>query len=414
MMTLTRNTTLFLLSSALSGTALGAGFALNEQNASGLGQAFAGRASDAIDASVVYGNPGAMSRFDRAQVSGGFAVVNAYTDIDNAQGTFAGTNKGDMVPTVVVPYAYYVQPLNEQWSVGFGLYSPFGLLTDYERNFQGRYFGTKSEVVLITAQPTVSFKFNEHFSIGAGVTYNRIEGELSKDSPNPIPGGGDIVAKVTGDDTAWGYNVGMLFQLDDKTRFGLTYHSKVDYTLEGHTKISNHPLLGSPRYKASLDVTLPEMIDFSVTQQLAPGLNLHLGAARTGWSSFDELVIENRGAPASLATSVETENWHDTWTYSVGMSYQLNPQWLLRGGIARDESPIPNSHRTVRIPSDDRMIFALGASWNISEQLSADLAYSYLHESKASINQVAAQGYSYSADYKNDAHIFGVQLNWKL
>ena len=410
-----KQATLLVLSGSLSGLALGAGFSLNEQSVSGLGQAFAGRASNANDASTIYGNPAGMSRLTAPEISGGLTVIRAYTDIKNASGTFPGTNKGDMVPTVTVPFAYYVHPIDEHWSAGFGVYSPFGLITDYESTFQGRYFGTKSSVKTITAQPTVSYRFNKHLSLGGGVTYNHIEGELSRDNPNPVNLASPIGAKVKGSDTGWGYNIGLLFEFDEQTRAGVTYHSKVDYTLEGRTYIEGHPLLGNPVYRASLDLTVPEMIDFSVTHPLAENWQLHAGATRTNWDSFNQLKVKNKGAPAALAETVEDENWKNTWSYALGVTYQMNPRWLLRAGIARDDSPIPNDRRTVRIPSDDRMIYAFGATWTVTPKVSVDLAYAYLHEEKTHVNQeLPGTVVRYSADYQNTAHALGVQLNWKI
>lgn len=415
-----KQATVLVLSSTLSGTSLGAGFALNEQSVSGLGQAFAGRASNAIDATTLYGNPAGLSRLSKPEISGGLNVIKAYTDIKNARGTIGplpqpGSNDGDMVPTVTIPFAYYAQPIDSHWSAGFGVYSPFGLITDYESGFQGRYFGTKSSVKTITAQPTVSYRFDRHWSLGGGITYNHISGELSRDNPNQLNPGSPIGSKVKGSDSGWGYNIGLLFEFDEKTRAGITYHSKVDYTLEGHTYISNHPLLGNPVYKASLDLTLPDMLDFSVTHPLADRWQLHAGATRTGWDSFRRLEVENKGAPAALAKTVEQENWKNTWSYALGVSYQLDQQWLLRGGVALDESPIPNASRTVRIPSDDRTIYAFGATWAPTPQFSADIAYAYLHEEKTHVNQAGPNNaYTYRADFQNVAHALALQLNWKL
>jgi len=413
-----KQATLLLLGSSLSGIALGAGFSLNEQSVSGLGQAFAGRASDAIDATTIYGNPAGMSRLDATEISGGLSVIKASSDIRHASGTFPGSNRGDMVPTVTVPFLYYAQRIDSHWHAGFGVYSPFGLITDYERGFQGRYFGVKSAVKTITAQPTVSYHFDKHWSLGGGITYNHIEGELTRDNPNPVNLASPIGSKVRGSDSAWGYNIGVLFEFDENTRAGLTYHSKVDYTLEGRTYISDHPLLGNPVYRASLDLTVPDLIDFSVTHPLAEHWLLHAGVTRTGWSSFSRLKVVNKGAPAALAQTVEEEKWDDTWSYALGVSYQLNPQWLLRAGVARDQSPIPNSRRTVRIPSDDRTIYAFGATWSPTPSLSVDLAYAYLHEPRNNVDQTTeiAPGNSiyYSAQYQNTAQALAVQLNWKL
>ena len=143
---------LALVSAASHGVA--SGFAINEQSVSNMGTAFAGRSSSADDASTVFGNPAGMARIKREQVSGGIALIHAKTDIDHASGSASGSNDGDMVPFIGAPMGYYVKPLDDNWSFGLGLYVPFGLVTDYERSFQGRYHGDRSEVRVITLQPT--------------------------------------------------------------------------------------------------------------------------------------------------------------------------------------------------------------------------------------------------------------------
>ena len=234
------------------------GFAINEQSVSNMGTAFAGRSSSADDASTVFGNPAGMSRIKREQISGGISLIHAKTDIDNASGSATGSNDGDMVPFIGAPMGYYVKPLDDNWSVGLGLYVPFGLVTDYERSFQGRYHGDRSEVQVITLQPTVSYRFNEQLSIGFGPTINRINGELTSAANDPLTGN-DGKVEIKGDDTALGYNLGVLFEVTPQTRFGLTYHSKVDYRLKGDTKISGPGFIATSAgtYDASLELTTP-------------------------------------------------------------------------------------------------------------------------------------------------------------
>lgn len=166
-------TTLGLAVTLASTQLFASGFALNEQSISGMGTGFAGRSSIADDASTVFGNPAGMSRLKRQQVTGGFAAIDASTDINDASGTQSGTNKGDMVPLTGVPMGYYVKPIDDQWAFGLGVYAPFGLITDYENGFQGRSFGSKSEVKVVTFQPTVSYAFNDKVSIGFGPTIDR-------------------------------------------------------------------------------------------------------------------------------------------------------------------------------------------------------------------------------------------------
>ena len=162
---------------ALSSQAMAAGFALNEQSISGMGTSFAGRSSSADDATTLFGNPAGMSRLKREEVSFGMAAIHAKSDIKDANSAPVptGSNDGDMVPFTAVPMGYYVKPIDDNWAAGVGVYVPFGMITDYENGFQGRFFGDYSEVRVITVQPTVSYRFNDKLSIGFGPTFNRID-----------------------------------------------------------------------------------------------------------------------------------------------------------------------------------------------------------------------------------------------
>lgn len=125
-----------------------------------------------------------------------------------------------MVPTTGVPMGYYVKPLDDKVAFGLGVYVPFGLMTDYERTFQGRYYADKSYLRVITVQPTLSYRFNDKLSVGFGPTFNHIEGELSSSLLNP--GNSDGKVRVKGDDTAVGFNAGVLYEFTPNTRAGVT------------------------------------------------------------------------------------------------------------------------------------------------------------------------------------------------
>ncbi|WP_312919320.1 OmpP1/FadL family transporter [Stutzerimonas nitrititolerans] len=409
-------TAIAIAAGALSTQALAAGFALNEQSISGMGTSFAGRSSSADDATTLFGNPAGMSRLKREEVSFGMAAIHANTDIKNASGA-PGSNDGDMVPTTAVPMGYYVKPIDDKWAVGVGVYVPFGLITDYEGGFSGRYHGDYSEVRVITVQPTVSYRFNEKLSIGFGPTINRIDGKLESAVP-PMMGASDSRVKIEGDDTALGFNVGVLYEFTPHTRAGITYRSKVDYTLEGDTKITgNDPLLAGAqaygKYDASLDLETPESIDVSVTHELNDQWTLYAGAMLTRWSRLEAIVVENEGVPAAVAGSFgiisEEQDWHDTWSYAIGAAYKLNKQWTLRTGLAFDQSPTNNTHRSPRIPTGDRTAVSFGLAWNPTDDVTVDLAYSYLWEEDTKIRQD-----SYNATYENSAHGFGAALSYRF
>lgn len=400
---------------------LASGFALNEQSVSGMGTGFAGRSSTADDASTVYGNPAGMSRLKREQITVGGAAVIAKTDIKDGRGTFGGSNDGDMVPVVGVPMGYYVKPIDDHWSVGFGVYVPFGLITDYEHGFAGRYFGSKSEVQVVTFQPTVSYAFNDKVSIGFGPTINRIDGALESATLNTASlGRNDGKVKISGDDTAVGYNIGILVQATDSTRVGLTYHSMVDYKLKGDTKIQGTgfgPFNGA-KFDASLNIKTPESVDLSVTHELDDQWTLYAGSTWTRWSRLEAITVKNDGVPAplraNLGTISEEQNWHDTWAHAIGASYKLNKEWTLRTGFTVDQSPTNNVNRSPRIPTGDRKIFSVGAGWSPTDDMTIDVAYSYLWEEDTKVNLRDRSKGAYSAKYENSAHGLGASLTYRF
>lgn len=422
------------------------GYQINEQSVSGQGYGHAGRSSNVHDATIVYGNPAGMSFLDRAQITVGGTFLNVNSDISNVRASqsspaflqatggatdtlpVAGSNDGDMVPGTLIPFAFYAHPVNEQLAFGFGVYAPFGSKTEYEDSFQGRNQGNYTEVKVMTAQPTVSYRFNEQWSVGAGLTYNRIEGELRRQVPVATPLGlSEVDSRVEGDDEAWGYNLGIIYQPVPETTFGLTYRSKVDFNLEG-SFAANSPVLdqlgiGTVTDTAALDLTTPETVNFSLTQQMSDNLKLMFGASWARWSRFDQILVT--GTERGEITN-EQQNYSNAWAFSTGGEYQLTPTLALRAGVALDFTPTQDETRSVRIPSDDRRIFSIGAGWSPTPDLTLDVAYSYLTERSTHVDQSKTDSFTvagqqtppitsnYSADYKNEAHGFGAQLTYRF
>ncbi|GAA3911276.1 outer membrane protein transport protein [Halomonas cibimaris] len=431
---------------ALAAQAPAGGFQLNEQSVSGQGYGHAGRSSNVHDATIVFGNPAGMSFLDRAQVSVGGTYLDINNDISNARASqtspaflpatggatdtlpVAGSNDGDIVDARVIPFVFYAHPVTDRLAFGFGVYAPFGSETDYEDGFQGRNQGNYTKVEVKTAQPTVSYRFNDQWSVGAGVTYNRVEGELHRQVPAVTPlGRTEVDSRVDGDDEAWGYNLGVIYRPVAETTLGLTYRSRVDYELEGDFTASSPALdqlgIGTVTDDASLDLTTPETVNFSITQQMSEKLKLMFGASWTRWSRFEKILVE--GETRGEITN-ERQSYANAWAFAVGGEYQLNPEWALRAGLSLDNTPTSDAHRSVRIPSDDRRIFSLGAGWTPVDDVTVDLAYSYLTERGTEVSQTKTDGFTvagrptppvtsrYNADYKNEAHGFGAQLTYRF
>jgi long-chain fatty acid transport protein len=372
-----------------------AGFALVEQNASGLGNAYAGQAAVAADASTIFFNPAGMTLLpDRQLVMAGH-LIKPQAGFSGSS-NIGGGNGGDAGGLAIVPNGYFAYRLTPDVHVGVGMNAPFGLKTEYDSTWAGRTQGIKSELKTINLNPAIAWKANESLSLGAGLSVQYAQATLTSQT-----GGGLLTVK--GDNYSWGFNLGALWQLSDATRIGLAYRSEVDQKLEGTAEFSVVTALNTP---VTASVTLPDSASLSLVHQLNPRLELLADMTWTGWSDFDELRIV-RAAGTTLG--VTPENWNDSYRYSVGANYRLNDKVTLRSGLAYDETPVSDAFRTARIPDESRTWLSFGAQYRLSSKSTIDVGYAHLFVDEARINKTES-GVTLAGTYEASVDILSAQL----
>lgn len=422
------------------GIANAAGFGLIEQSGSGMGNAYAGAAAVAEDASTIFFNPAGMTYLPDSQLVVAIHAIKPSADFSN-QGSRSGVGTpmtggdgGDAGDWAFVPNLYFAKAINDSFRVGLGINAPFGLKTEYSDTWVGRYHAIKSELTTININPSLAFKVNDMVSLGAGVSYQRAEAELTNAvdfgticfgtfGPGACSGLGitpqadDGHVKIKGNDWSWGYNLGAMFQPTSSTRLGLAYRSEIKQELEGHVNFSSVPtaFAASPRFaygKVKAEVKLPASASLSAFQQVNEQWEVMADVTWTEWSSFQELrVIRDSGPLSGQTLSVQPENWHNAIRSSLGASYKYNDALKLRAGVAYDESPVSNSYRTPRIPDSDRTWLALGANYKFSTNSSMDVGYTHIFFKDSTINQGAVPSSTGNlvGDYNSDVNIFSMQ-----
>lgn len=384
---------------AMSGSAAASGFALIEQNASGLGNAYAGGAAVAEDASAVFFNPAGMSRLSGKQivVAGHLIAPSAKFSGTGASGTDMGGDAGGLA---FVPNAYFMMEISPELKAGLGVNAPFGLQTDYDPAWVGRYHAIKSKLETINVNPSIAYQVNDALSIGAGLDYQHISGELSN-YDNVL---GTTVVKGT--DDAWGYNLGVLYNFNPNARVGIAYRSAISYTLTGDIT-SSLPFANTP---VSLDVKLPDTLSVSGFHKLDDKWDVMADVSWTGWSSFKQIkVVNNSGAVVSNTV----ENWKDTVRVSVGATHHYSEQWLSRVGLAYDQSPVPDAYRTARVPDNDRTWLALGGQYKSSAAGKIDFGYAHLFVKDSSIND-SSPSPALAGTYKSSVDILSAQYTYSF
>lgn len=394
------------------------GFALIEQNGSGLGNAFAGGAASAEDASTIFYNPAGMSRLPGQQLTMAASLIRP-------SATFSGTSSaialqtagadmgGDAGKWAAVPNAYWAQELNAQTRIGVGINAPFGLETNYSPTWMGRFQAVSSKLQTVNINPSIAYQVSERLSVGAGLNYQRVDGTLSSAINYSAAAGGALgankegISTLTGSDAAWGYNFGLLFQASPQTRIGAAYRSRIKYNLSGNVTFANRPAAlaaALPDGAVNLAITMPDNFSMSVFHQLNERWEIMADATWTGWSVFKELrVLRATGAQLSLTP----ENWRDTWRISAGATYHYSPQWLARVGVAFDQAPVSDPYRTVRIPDADRTWVSVGGQYSFDKQSALDFGYAHLFVKNAAFNQNAAT----NTDLAGKGYLLGSSSN---
>ncbi|HDN9005293.1 outer membrane protein transport protein [Aeromonas veronii] len=403
-----------------------AAFQLNEHSASGLGRAYAGEAAIADNASVLARNPAAMTTFDKMAVSVSGTYIKPDVDVNGSVATPLGTvpaSESGIAPSAFVPAAYFIQPLNDQWAWGIGLFSNYGLSTEYSKTFPAGAGAGDTELMTLNINPNIAYRINEHFSVGAGINavygaaeLNRYAGLLGP--LNPPSQGGPLatdtrLAHLKGDTWGFGWNVGTLYEVNENHRFALTYRSQVDMSFDGDFQGLTS---GNRTVDGNLKLDLPAQAEFAGYHRLNQQFAVHYSVNWTDWSAFQELKATS-GQCAGGVCLQKDEKFKDSTRYSIGGTWYINPAWEARIGFAYDNSPIEPEYRSLSIPDSDRVWYSAGATYHINTDMSIDFGMAYLDGKEVDVNE-GLRNHSDPLRWKGSSHgnafLASAQFNMKF
>jgi long-chain fatty acid transport protein len=381
-----------LLALAFSGVASASGFQLlGEQNASGLGNAGAGSAAVAENASTVFYNPAGMTQLQAREVSLGGTLVKTSFDFSNSGssvgvlGTSGDGNNGGGLG--FVPNAYLSWAVTKDIYLGFGIGAPFGLKTEYDNPWKGAAQSISFDVKTINLNPSIAWRATDWVSLGFGLNWQKVEAEYIRAVAVTTAGARDSTATLKLSDDSWGWNAGALFNLGPATKLGDT--------------------------KASLK--LPDTLIVSLSQKLSNQWELLGDISWTGWSSIPKVdIMRTSGALNGQNAQTLDTDFRDTWRFAVGANYMLSDAWKLKMGIAYDQTPVKGPDtRLVSMPDNNRTWFSAGAQWKPSKGMAVDVggAYLYVKDAEINNNQVASGRGLVKGTYSDSAFLLGAQFS---
>ncbi|EOI5777343.1 long-chain fatty acid transporter FadL [Cronobacter malonaticus] len=421
----------------VSSQAWSAGFQLNEFSASGLGRAYSGEGAIADDAGNVSRNPALITMFDRPTFSGGAIFVDPDVNVSGRSPTGRSLNADNIAPTAWVPNLHFVAPINEQFGWGASVTSNYGLATEYNNGYTAGSVGGKTDLETLNLNLSGAYRLDNHWSFGVGfdAVYARAKIERYAGDLGPIlAGSGRVppalvptvagipadtqISYLKGDEWGFGWNAGILYELDKNNRYGFTYRSEVKIDFDGDYKSSLpgafNPLLGQfglfgtggETIPGSLTLNLPEMWEVSGYNRIAPQWAIHYSLTYTSWSQFQELKATNSNGDTLFK---KEEKYKDAYRIALGTTYYMDDNWTFRTGIAFDDSPVPEQQRSISIPDQDRLWLSAGTTYAFNEDASVDAGVSYMHGQHVEFTEGP---YTFKSEGK--AWLYGVNFNYRF
>lgn len=439
-----------------AGQAHAAAFQLKENSAKAQGRAMAGAGSALGDASVVVNNPAVMSTFTDKAIQVDLTAVDLSFEFSGGGSAAAGSplaqplsggNGGNAGGLSAIPAMSFVMPLSDDLqylTIGAMISAPFGLKTEYDRTWAGRYHAVESDLKFIDLTVAASVELGETVSFGFGAIYEHAEVTLSNAIdfgsgicanpqttalcflPNPVQGPygpqrNDGFATINGTSNSLGWLVGLNWRPSDSVSLGYAYRSEIDHEVRGtadfEVPANVVPIFAGSRLYTDTgggaDLTTPDTHTLSGTWMATERLSLMAEAVLTGWDSLEEVRIQYEN-PAQADTA-EDYLWKDSWFYSVGGEYRFSDAFTFRAGVARDDSPVSRPYRSPRLPDQDRMWYSVGLTWAATPNL--DINASYVLIDLADTPEVdirSTSGSRLTGDYEGGADLYGISAQYRF
>ena len=390
----------------LSSLLIGGGFQLNEHGARAMAQggAFVARANDP---SAIYFNPAGLAFIGGAHLYGGVTLIAPQVSFFGPSQLNVNTESKMISQTFTPINVYGTYQIVDGLTFGIGVNNPFGLGTEWNSDWIGKYITTKVDLSTFFVTPTVGYRISDNLSVGVGVNY--VTGKVTLDRDVAIPfNSPPPVVSLSLKATSYGFNVGVLYKLSPVVSVGASYRSQVKLDATGTATFSpNYTQLSLPGGDITSSLTLPATGFVGVSYKAMDNLELEADYQYVGWSSFKELSVTFK---ADNSVSTDPENYQDTYIIRVGGQYTIG-SIQLRAGYLYDHTPIQTAYLYPMLPDANRNGINLGVGYKLTDNLSVDISYMFLRfDQRVASNTVDA----FDGTYNASANLLGVDLGYSF
>lgn len=376
------------------------GFAINEWSAEGVAMGGARMFAENDAANIAY-NPASITKVRGEAFKQSAVYISPHGKYTAYDATGKSIDEGkNVVHAGWAPGNYYVKQLNDKDWIGVGLFSRFGMISEFERDSAVASNAFFSRLNGASLTPTYARKFDNKWSAAVGAEVNYVGLELQKNSQ--IPFMGDAATQTKGESWALGWNAAANYAFDSKNEIGLVYRSKVTHSMEADFKA--YMVNGmSIKRDAYGKVTLPDSWAIGYNHKFDDRTRVELNGTYTKWSTYDALNIDIEG----LGTTASPKNWSNGWRYALGVEHKLSDKYTIMGGYAYDESVIPFDGADFIVPTGARRTYSLGFQYHDKKQTLA-MTLGFIDIDGLSIKGHMGDTYDTARSHDNYAKVVGI------
>lgn len=378
------------------------GFAINEWSAEGVAMGGARMFAENDAANIAY-NPASITKVRGEAFKQSAVYISPHGKYTAYDATGKSIDEGkNVVHAGWAPGNYYVKQLNDKDWIGVGLFSRFGMISEFERDSKVASNAFFSRLNGASLTPTYARKFDNKWSAAVGAEVNYVGLELQKNSQIPFMGG--AATQTKGESWALGWNAAANYAFDSKNEIGLVYRSKVTHSMEADFKA--YMVNGmSIKRDAYGKVTFPDSWAIGYNHKFDDRTRVELNGTYTKWSTYDALNIDIEG----LGTIASPKNWSNGWRYALGVEHKLSDKYTIMGGYAYDESVIPFDGADFIVPTGARRTYSLGFQYHDKKQTLA-MTLGFIDIDGLSIKGHVAAGDTYDTarSHDNYAKVVGI------
>ncbi|MBA4137447.1 MAG: hypothetical protein C0518_09050 [Opitutus sp.] len=349
--------------------------------------------------SALYYNPAGITQLEGVQFSGNLYHIALASDYTGPAGSASMNDDYVSVPAIYVTW----NPSDAPWAYGFAMYAPFGLETEWPNNSPLRTFALKNEQSYVTYNFTGAWQVSPEFSLGASITYNKVETDLNR--ALGIFGPTDLF-RFEGDGDAIGVNLGLLWKVNERHQLGVSYSHRTKVTLKGTS--STIPLVANEAAQATFE--FPEVLIVGWSFRPTPEWNIEANLDWTNWDRLKTVVIQKSSGATPLPF-----NWESGLFYELGATRYFSNGFNVSAGYCYTENSTPDATYTPAVPDSDRSFYSLGAGYR-GKNFSADLAWQYADGGTRRVTGSPPSLIGATADgsYKNSINAVSLSLGYKF